>query len=654
MKRKQLVSDAIRETNADGQSARARRAVTRFRAMMPTLTSYARVVSNNPKVRIQITANNGASTKDRILIRPPIALGDYVPHDETRCDERDLDGVQACDACRIHEHLMAVIYHEIGHIALGTHGKPTTAAYSYALKEILNLKHPEDIRDSDAQLQLRSRYQEVPDPTYMVLANALHPYLGILYNATEDARVNEGIFRMRRGIRAMYNSLMHEIIRDGVPNPNDPTEYMYWRDMSLEFQMVLAVTNYLQRLPDPNRDLFIEQIYNDLADAELIAHLESWSPEPGNFANFKYTVDLLKILNRLGYLKPEGQPESESDTEGGDTSGAGSGDSAGQDSSGGGGAPSEGEQSDTDPKDESDDESSDQDESDGDSKSGSNGSDESGADEQPQERPGTPSDRARPGGDLSKIKVCLGEQLEPGVHGEDPAKTEKKTEAATKKAEKALQEAIRRALEKAIEQAQWFEMPSKEIEGIRFIEFGSPEWGSRRYRDDEQVLHVAKPALNSAVLKGRVTFDANRRKRKQHNLKRGRVSPNVLGKRAALGDERLFHKEVIPGKRDYFVQIGMDLSGSTQGRNITLEKDAIFAQGELLSRLGIPFEIVGPTPGTWTATHSNTCARSARCRLRQRRSSCTTRTARCQWRTTRKSWRFSSARSATVDDGELF
>jgi nitric oxide reductase activation protein len=65
----------------------------------------------------------------------------------------------------------------------------------------------------------------------------------------------------------------------------------------------------------------------------------------------------------------------------------------------------------------------------------------------------------------------------------------------------------------------------------------------------------------------------------------------VLGKRAPINDERLFKRRILPGKRDYFVLIGVDVSGSTTGINLILEKKAVMAQCELLARMGIRFAV---------------------------------------------------------------
>jgi cobalamin biosynthesis protein CobT len=47
----------------------------------------------------------------------------------------------------------------------------------------------------------------------------------------------------------------------------------------------------------------------------------------------------------------------------------------------------------------------------------------------------------------------------------------------------------------------------------------------------------------------------------------------------------------VPGKRDYHVVIGLDVSGSTWGGRLKMIKRAALAQAELLHRTGVKFEI---------------------------------------------------------------
>lgn len=170
-------------------------------------------------------------------------------------------------------------------------------------------------------------------------------------------------------------------------------------------------------------------------------------------------------------------------------------------------------------------------------------------------------------------------------------------------------------IERAILQGLYFETPSAFITGVREHYFGQPiyvdginmsrgwqtgVWG--RLSDDtigrggEEKYHTPESILGAVLLKMRVAFSDNMRSSYQRHLKKGRVDARVLGKRAWNGkDERLFQRKFLPGKKDYFVLLGIDISGSTVGENIEIAKRVAFAQATLLQRMGIAFAIYAHT-----------------------------------------------------------
>ncbi|MEU4066706.1 hypothetical protein AB0F25_30710, partial [Streptomyces wedmorensis] len=110
--------------------------------------------------------------------------------------------------------------------------------------------------------------------------------------------------------------------------------------------------------------------------------------------------------------------------------------------------------------------------------------------------------------------------------------------------------------------------------------------------------------IGSTLLGARLAFTANRRSRAERGLKSGKVDRRSLGRRAPFDDPRVFHKIRRPGKRDYFVLIGMDVSGSTKGEALKLEKKAVMAEAEVLSRLGINFAIYAHSAKAHEITHT--------------------------------------------------
>lgn len=204
-------------------------------------------------------------------------------------------------------------------------------------------------------------------------------------------------------------------------------------------------------------------------------------------------------------------------------------------------------------------------------------------------------DKDLPEGTPEEARVAL---LKLGDHEEPPKKLHE-------------EERDEEAIDRAIIQGIYFETPSRHIFGVREHRFGQPIYidgqnMSQAWQHDawyyagmskDQLgvdgdFEPPESILGGALVRMRVTFSDNQRGKTQGDLKAGKVNPRVLGKRAWNGDERLFRKRTAPGKKSYFVLLGMDVSGSTLGRNIALEKRAVMAQAELCHRMGIKFAIM--------------------------------------------------------------
>ena len=212
-------------------------------------------------------------------------------------------------------------------------------------------------------------------------------------------------------------------------------------------------------------------------------------------------------------------------------------------------------------------------------------------------------------GTPEEVKVGL---LKFGDHEEKP-----KTLTAAEQSKEDM------ALEVAIIQGLYFETPSRKISGVREHRWGVPvldpssgynysvAWDPRSYyaisygsRSGIKMSEepIAESILGPALMRMRVAFSDNERGSHTANLKSGKINARVLGKRAHAGDPRLFRRKIMPGKKSYFVVIGMDVSGSTVGMNLQLEKRAVLAQSTLLARMGIPFAIYAHS-GSYSGSH---------------------------------------------------
>jgi cobalamin biosynthesis protein CobT len=176
------------------------------------------------------------------------------------------------------------------------------------------------------------------------------------------------------------------------------------------------------------------------------------------------------------------------------------------------------------------------------------------------------------------------------------------------------------AIDKAVIQGIYFNKPSQRVFGVREhyinkhaivngVDY-SVGWyevdparakRSGKSYDDELDETILQPVLGEV----RRAFTDNQRGKRDPNRKSGKINPAALGKRAWNDDPRLFMKNTRPGKKSYAVILHMDLSGSTVGKNLALEKRAVLLQAEVLNRAGIPFAIVGHTGNYLDASDRN-------------------------------------------------
>ncbi len=165
-------------------------------------------------------------------------------------------------------------------------------------------------------------------------------------------------------------------------------------------------------------------------------------------------------------------------------------------------------------------------------------------------------------------------------------------------------------LESAIVQGVYFTKPSVHITGLhvwryadRDADAGKRPWhawggawlGVYGKQGKAEIEPVGEMVLGPALMKLRVAFSDNRRTQRNRNQRAGRIDTRALGKRAWGNDDRLFGRKVVPGKKDYFVVIGLDISGSTVGVNLKMIKEAALAQAELCDRLGVKFAVYAHT-----------------------------------------------------------
>ena len=101
--------------------------------------------------------------------------------------------------------------------------------------------------------------------------------------------------------------------------------------------------------------------------------------------------------------------------------------------------------------------------------------------------------------------------------------------------------------------------------------------------------------ISPSLLKMRLAFTENRKIGIQRNLTSGPRLDTAHLHRVAIDDARIFANRSVPKRRDWFVSLALDMSGSTAGCWDEVIAKGGYAISELLSRLGIRFAVYGHT-----------------------------------------------------------
>lgn len=296
------------------RTERARRAVAAFRRMQPMLNNYARTFTGNPRVSVEVHASsNGATDGRKIYFRPPISLGDDHKHTRKLCDKRDPETLaQLCRACELREQVLVVIYHEIAHICYGTFAQPSEVAQADLLRravEASETKYAAAITERIQKLQHHVKH------SYLAMAGQVSPFLPIILNAVEDARVNNNLFNARRGTRLMFKSDTLRTFMQGVEtlDADGTPRYMPWNGREQNLQLIVglycAVSEY------DYSDWFIPPVVDALND-KLVQELCIQARTTKNVDdNYQLSFKFLERFRQLGFCKSDTDPEDTNEPE---------------------------------------------------------------------------------------------------------------------------------------------------------------------------------------------------------------------------------------------------------------------------------------------------------------------------------------------------
>lgn len=167
------------------------------------------------------------------------------------------------------------------------------------------------------------------------------------------------------------------------------------------------------------------------------------------------------------------------------------------------------------------------------------------------------------------------------------------------------EELFSEAVDMSLRQMDFFDSPSFNVNGVNVHRMDDDHLhiafsdGIRR-APSATTIEVPETIISGSLSQLRVVFQDNRRARHEVNRKSGKVNARVLATRVPTQDERIFKKTTQPGRKDYFVVIGIDCSGSTAAPydpsdygspRLDLIKMAVYAKAEMLHRLAIPFAL---------------------------------------------------------------
>lgn len=686
---------------------RARRAYDVAKTRKSSWQAYARMLTRNNKLRVELTGGTPCTDGETIWLRVPIELGDQLTHERKFCGIRNpVTKRMYCGACDVFDGIDCTQYHEVSHITADSFQGMSEEELVIVLEDAIKLEangKPDSARAKKLELQFKRQ-----NPTTFVhAANIISPWLGVVLNGVEDARVNEAMRQARPGTAVMFQAQTNKIFEEGIEQADGTTTH--WNEQPLNMQAVIGLYCKISGLDYST--WLASSVVEALDDPEIRDLTLRAQTARSIGTTFRMSLRFLEALRRLGFClaeedveddpepEPEPSPQPDPNGEKGEESGEGgtggeggeggeASDSSGRSSStsSGGSNPSGGAKPDTDDTDEADsdddgsteaagdgtdtdddeadDESagkadsdeSEDDDSDGDSDGDSGESDDtetgssSGAgktDESDQSEDSGKSDAAPPStpsdssleefdddgdsdGDLDDDGDAGDtEDDSDGWDGSNPEHVDGAAEAADK-AEPSLPmgepEEVAHGLaifgrhnddgsvdegnspedadeiDRAVAQADYFDAVSHNVYGVNVH---TEEMSGRAYRrTDRDTIKIPETILSPSLLRLRRAFQANARGSYDHDRTSGSVDPRVLGKRVLSDDYRWFRKKTEPGKRDYFVLIGLDVSGSTSRPGlIDLIKRAAFAKAELCSRLGVKFAVYAHT-GDYSYEHS--------------------------------------------------
>ena len=268
-------------------------AVRAFEHMIPQLRSYARAMTGNTRLEVQVTAGPTRTDGNTIYITPPLALANKEVHSKrSECGKRSADGKLTCKACNIREVVNFYLYHEVSHILWGTlamHNEFSLAIWH----KMFNSWHHEGCEHYSSILELVDQAGST-----MGLAGLLSPFVGMMQNALEDARVNERTFEQRAGLRKIFEINMDRMLIEGSEQLLSG-ELLHWRDQPLDAQFMVGL--YFQASGYHYEGFLHSDAVAMLQNSEIAERVESAKMAEDADAVFALVCEIWLIAQNHGF-----------------------------------------------------------------------------------------------------------------------------------------------------------------------------------------------------------------------------------------------------------------------------------------------------------------------------------------------------------------
>lgn len=292
--------------------AQAKRALAAFRSLQPTLNAYARMLTGRADIRVVEDSGNGSTDGKKIYYRPPIELGEIVPHERWNCDKRDERGRRKCPSCRRREGILVTVYHEIAHIWFNSFEETNEGARVQALREAIKEHGGKYAAEIEKAIDAAPWHLK---REYMPLASLISDFLPKIINAIEDARVNRELFRALPGTKIMFDADSIEILENGVEQIGKDGEWglQKWSQYPLNSQIICGL--FCKASGYGYESWFHEDVVTALNDEKLSELVARVDVTHAMSESYTLSFPILARLRELGFCRLDTDPEVEEEPE---------------------------------------------------------------------------------------------------------------------------------------------------------------------------------------------------------------------------------------------------------------------------------------------------------------------------------------------------